>query len=121
MEKGVTNKGIEEIYEAVNPTTRENKAQLRKRVDDLLPYIDEKSLFNNELTKVKERVDIDKNSSFDSMRTYEDTVGVKGKAETAPIIKNIQDKFIERTSEGVVIDEATSRIANELISKLKEF
>lgn len=121
VEKAVTNKGIEEIYQAVNPTTRENKAQLRQRVDDLLPYIDEKSLFNNELAQVKERVDIDKNSSFDSMKAYEDTVGVKGKAETAPIIKNIQDKFIERTSEWVVIDEATSKIANELISKLKEF
>ena len=55
------------------------------------------------------------------MRTYEDTVGVKGKAETAPIIKSIQDKFIEKTSDGVVINEAEANIARELISKLKEF
>ena len=115
------NKWVEEIYQAVNPTTRENKAQLRQKVDDLLPYIDEKNMFSNDLEVVKWRVDVDKNKAYSNMKDYEDNVWVKWRVETAPIIKQIEDKFIEKTSDWVIIDEATARIANELISKLKEF
>lgn len=72
--KAIGDKGVEEIYQAVNPTTRENKAVLRQRVNDLLPYIEEKNIFNNELPKVKERVDADMKKAFDNMENYESTV-----------------------------------------------
>lgn len=114
-------KGVEEIYEAVNPTTKENKAQLRKRVEDLLPYIDEKNPLNNELVQVKTRVDIDKQKAFDSMAEYEKNVWVRWSVETSPIIKKIQDKFIEKTSDWIIINEEQARIANEMIKKLEEF
>lgn len=114
-------KWIEEIYQAVNPTTKENKAQLRQRVEDLLPYIDEKNPLSNELAQVKWRVDIDKMKALDNMQDYEKNVWVKWTVETNPIIEKIKNKFIEKTSDWVIIDEATAKIANELINKLEEF
>jgi hypothetical protein len=66
-------KGQDFLYEAVNPTTKENKAILRKRVEDLVPYIENNPL-KNSLEQVKSRVDIDKNNALDNMKLYEERV-----------------------------------------------
>ncbi len=92
----IGDKWVEEIYQAVNPTTRENKAVLRQRVNDLLPYIDETNMFNNDLPKVKERVDSDMNTAFRSMEDYEANVWVKWTVKTAQIIKALKEKYQEK-------------------------
>lgn len=121
ISESVGKKWIEEIYQAVNPTTRENKAQLRNRVDDLLPYIDEKSIFNNDLETVKSRVDVDKTKAFSDMSQYESLVWVKGSVDIKPIISKLNSEFKKTTSKWVIIDESQARLADELISKLEEF
>lgn len=53
--------GDDLIYEAVNPTKIENKKILRKRLEDLKPYIEDTANFTkNDLENVKARVDADR-------------------------------------------------------------
>jgi len=63
------------MYEAVNPTKIENKKILRKRLDDLRPYIDDTLNFNkNELENVKARIDVDKETALKAMKRFEKEV-----------------------------------------------
>lgn len=64
------------LFEAVNPTTRENKAVLNKRVEDLVPFL-ENNPMKNSLEDVKSRVDTQKDTAGKNMETYENDVGVK--------------------------------------------
>lgn len=114
------NKWIEEIYQAVNPTTRENKVQLRQKVKDLLPYIDEKNIFNNELDQVKSRVDTVKNKAFDDMVNYETNVWVKWIVNTWEIIKKLKEKYQEKVWKSYINpDEA--KVSSQLIKTLQWF
>jgi len=118
--KAIGDKWVEEIYQAVNPTTRENKAVLRQRVNDLLPYIDENNMFNNDLPKVKERVDTDMNTAFRNMEDYETNVWVKWTVETAPIIKALKSKYQEKIGNSYLNpDEAIA--SQRVIDLLKWF
>lgn len=118
--KALTDEWLKEIYEAVNPTTRENKAVLRQRVEDLLPYIDETKRFSNDLETVKGRVDADKNTAFRAMENYETNVWVKWTVNTANVAKELATKYQEKIGKSYInADEA--RIAQELINTLKWF
>lgn len=118
--KAMTDEWLKEIYEAVNPTTRENKAVLRKRVDDLLPYIDETKRFANDLETVKWRVDADKTTAFKSMENFENNVWVKGRVNTTTVAKEIANKYQEKIGKSYInADEA--RMAQQLIDTLKWF
>ena len=111
---------LKEIYEAVNPTTRENKAVLRQRVEDLLPYIDENKRFANDLETVKGRVDVDKNVAFKAMEDYETNVWVKWKVDTASVAKALENKYMEKIWDSFV-NKTEAEIAKELIDTLKGF
>ena len=118
--ESLTDQWLKEIYEAVNPTTRENKAVLRQRVEDLLPYIDENKKFSNDLETVKWRVDTDKNTAFRAMEDYETNVGVKGKVDTQKVANEIASKYQEKIGNSFInADEA--KIAQQLIDTLKGF
>ena len=64
---------MKEIYEAVAPTRREDKALTKQRGEDLLPYIDMDHRYNNDLQTVKDRVDTAKEDAFNKMENYENT------------------------------------------------
>jgi hypothetical protein len=58
----------------VNPTKQENKAVLKKRVDDLLPYINTKNPLDNTLENVKDRIEKDRIEAGQNMSDYESTI-----------------------------------------------
>jgi len=107
------------LFEAVNPTTKENKAVLKKRVQDLVPYI-EKNPLKNDLEDVKARIDKGMRDAWDNMSKYENEVWVKGRVEIQPIIDKIENTF-KKKIDWVIVDDATAKIADDLIAKLKEF
>lgn len=118
--QALTDEWLKEIYEAVNPTTRENKAVLRQRVEDLLPYIDENKRFSNDLETVKGRVDTDKSTAYKAMEDYETNVWVKWKVDTDSVAKAIADKYQEKIGNSFInADEA--KIAQQLIDTLQWF
>lgn len=118
--QALTDEWLKEIYEAVNPTTRENKAVLRQRVEDLLPYIDENNRFANDLETVKSRVDTDKSTAYKAMEDYETNVWVKWKVDTDIVAKSIADKYQEKIGDSFInADEA--KIAQQLIDTLQWF
>lgn len=89
--------GDDLIYEAVNPTKIENKKILRKRLDDLKPYIEDTANFTkNDLENVKARVDADKKLAGESMENFEKNVGVKGEVQTEPIIRKLKETYQEK-------------------------
>lgn len=107
------------LFEAVNPTTRENKAVLKQRVQDLLPYIDNNPL-KNSLEDVKARIDTVKTNAGKSMEDYEINIGVKWNVETAPIIKKLKEKYQEKIWDSFInADEA--KMSQQLIDTLKWF
>jgi len=107
------------LFEAVNPTTRENKAVLKQRVQDLIPYI-EKNPLKNSLEDVKARIDTKKSNAWKSMENYETNIWVKWEVDTAPIIKQLESKYQEKIWTSFINpDEA--KIAQQLIETLKGF
>lgn len=107
------------LFEAVNPTTRENKAVLKQRVQDLMPYIDTNP-FKNSLEDIKIRIDTVKNKAWKAIENYEETVWIKWKVETNPIIESISKKYQEKIWTSYINpDEA--KIAKQLIDTLKWF
>lgn len=120
VKSGIGEKGIQEIYEAVNPTTRENKALLRENVKNLLPYIDEKKLTWNELPVVKDRVDTHMNSALEGMKNYEDTVWVKWTVNTDAIANALRDKYQEKIGDSYINPDA-AKMAQTLIDTLEWF
>lgn len=120
VKSGIGEKGIQEIYEAVNPTTRENKALLRENVKNLLPYIDEKKLTWNELPVVKDRVDTHMNSALEGMKNYEDTVWVKWTVNTDAIANSLRDKYQEKIGDSYINPDA-AKMAQTLIDTLEWF
>ncbi len=115
----LSKKGTDFLYEAVNPTTRENKAILKQRVEELVPYIDNNPI-KNSLEDVKSRIDIDKQSALDNMKNYETKVWVKWSVDVAPIQAKLKNDFMKTTSKGVLVDEDTAAIAQQMIKKLDE-
>lgn len=107
------------ITQAVNPTKIENKKIIQQRVDQFKEYL--KKTPDNSLESVKERIDSDLQTAWKKMTDYEENVWVKWSVETAPIIKKIEDNFIEKTKDGTIINDDTANIANQLIEKLKSF
>ncbi len=71
--QGQVGKAKDILFEAVNPTTRENKSVLNKRVEDLIPFL-ENNPFKNSLEKVKERIDASREEAGKSMEKYESEV-----------------------------------------------
>lgn len=112
-------KGEDILYEAVNPTTRENKAILKQRVQQLLPYI-EKNPIKNSLEEVKARIDTNKIKAWKSIQEYENTVWVKWTVKTNDIIKKLKETYQEKVWDSFINpDEA--KISQDLISTLKWF
>lgn len=107
------------LFEAVNPTTRENKAVLKRRVQTLIPYIDDNPL-NNSLDKVKARIDDSKDVALKNMKDYEENVWVKWEVKTGDIVTKLKSKYQEKIWDSF-IDSTEAKIAQDLIETLEWF
>jgi len=108
------------LYEAVNPTKQETKAILKKRADDLIPYIDTKKPLSNTLEKVRERITIDQAKALNSMKNYEKTVWVKWTLKTEPIITKIEKLYKKKVWKSY-IDKEWAKFADDMMDTLKWF